>query len=399
MLFLTWEFPPLIAGGLGMACYGMVRALLDQGVEVALVLPGDKPCIIEMKRKEHADLLPCRVYDEESGEWYEDLSMGCMEARQRGKCKAAMQVGFSPNPYTSDIASLFRFRKNIEKVIPHVDFDIIHAHDWLTFEAGLYAKGVTGRPLVCHVHSIEYDRACGRGNERIHGFEEIGLALADRVVTVSRFTAAAVHGHYGIHPDRIRVVHNGYFLEESEPSCEKMFNEPVVLFMGRMTCQKGPDIFLEIARRVLSSYPEVRFVMAGHGDMLHNLIHRSAYFGMKNRVLFTGFLNRDEVHRVLCVSDIFVAPSVSDPFNITVLEAMSRGLAVLVSRQSGVTEAVHHVVTADYWNVSGMSRQIVSLLKNPARIRQLSVQGKAEADRVSWDDAAVKLKKLYGELL
>ena len=367
-----------------MACYGMVRALLEQGVEVTLVLPGEKPCIIEMKRKEHVDLLPCRVYDEESGEWNRCVSMA---------------AGFSPNPYTSDIASPLRFRENIEKLIPHVGFDIIHAHDWLTFEAGLYAKGVTGRPLVCHVHSTEYDRACGRGNERIHGFEEIGLALADRIVTVSRVTAAAVHGHYGIHPDLIRVVHNAYFLKESESSCEKMFNEPVVLFMGRMTCQKGPDIFLEIARRVLSSYPEVRFVMAGQGDMLHNLVHRSAYFGIKNRVSFTGFLNRDEVNTVLCVSDIFVAPSVSDPFNITVLEAMSRGLAVLVSRQSGVTEIAHHVLTADYWNVNGMSRQIVSLLKNPSRIRQLSEQGKAEAAKLSWDDAAAKLIKVYGELL
>jgi glycosyltransferase involved in cell wall biosynthesis len=387
VLFLTWEFPPYITGGLGMACYGMVRALLEQGVEIVLVLPAENPCFFEMKRLEDANLLPCRVYKEASGEWHSVKSIEDIEEWHR------------MNPYQSSASSPSRYRVLVEAIIPHVDFDIVHAHDWLTFEAGLYAREVTGRPLVCHVHSTEYDRACGQGNERIHQFERIGLELADRVIAVSRFTALVVRDHYSIHPSMIRVVHNAYIMEESGSSTERLFDEPVVLFMGRMTCQKGPDIFLEVARRVLTRFPGVRFIMAGKGDMLHNLIHRSAYYGLKNRIIFTGFLNRAEVDTVLSISDIFVAPSVSDPFNITVLEAMSRGLAVLVSRQSGVTEVVRHVLTADHWDVDAMSQQIVSLLKNPARIKRLSTQGKAEAEQNSWHDAALKLKEVCGELL
>lgn len=423
VLFLTWEFPPIITGGLGMACYGMVRALLEQGVEIVLVLPTEKPCFFEMKRLEDADLLPCSVYKEASGEWHSAKSIEDMEEWHSTKFVVDMEAWSGAetlvhakewpgketlldtnewhrlNPYQFNVFSPSRYRALVEAIIPHVDFDVIHAHDWLTFEAGLYAKEVSGRPLVCHVHSTEYDRACGQGNERIHQFERIGLELADRVIAVSRFTASAVRDRYGIHPNMIRVVHNAYILEESESSTERLFDEPVVLFMGRMTCQKGPGIFLEVARRVLSRFPGVRFIMAGKGDMLHNLIHRSAYYGMKNRIIFTGFLNRAEVDTVLSISDIFIAPSVSDPFNITVLEAMSRGLAVLVSRQSGVTEVVRHVLTADHWDVDAMSHQIVSLLKNPARIKRLSHQGKAEAEQNSWHDPALKLKEVYGELL
>lgn len=411
VLFLTWEFPPLITGGLGMACYGMVRALLEQGVEIVLVLPAEKPCFFEMKRLEDADLLPGSVYEEDSGEWHSAKSIVDMEewhstkfvmdmeARSGAETLLDANEWHRKNPYQSNALSPSRYRALIEVVIPHVDFDIIHAHDWLTFEAGLCTKEVTGRPLVCHVHSTEYDRACGQGNERIHQFERIGLELADRIIAVSRFTASAVHDYYGIHPNMIWVIHNAYFLEESESSIERLFDEPVVLFMGRMTCQKGPDIFLEVARRVLSRFPGVRFIMAGKGDMLHNLIHRSAYYGMKNRIIFTGFLNRAEVDTVLSISDILIAPSVSDPFNITVLEAMRRGLAVLVSRQSGVTEVIRHVLTADHWDADVMSHQIVSLLKNPARIKRLSAQGKAEAEQISWYDAALKLKEVYGELL
>ena len=396
VLFITWEFPPFIAGGLGMACYGMVRALLDRGVEVALVLPGEKPCVVEMTRREHADLLPLTVYDEESGEWRTD---GQGEAWHCERRLTTPQPRPYCDPYTMPINSHLRLREIVEKVASHVDFDVIHAHDWFAFEAGLHARGVTGRPLVCHVHSTEYDRACGRGNDRIHELERIGLTLADRVVAVSRFMASAVHDYYDVRPDMIRVVHNAYYLEEPEPAQEKLFSGPVVLFMGRMTCQKGPDIFLEMARTVLSSYPDLRFVMAGKGDMLYNLIRRTACYKMRNRVLFTGFLSRIDVHELLSLSDIFVAPSVSDPFNITVLEAMSRGLAVLVSRQSGVTEVVHHVLTTDYWNVKDMSSQILSLLRNPARVGKLGEQGRAEAAGLCWDNAASKLIDVYRELI
>jgi glycosyltransferase involved in cell wall biosynthesis len=396
VLFLTWEFPPFIEGGLGMACYGMVRGLLAQGIEVALLIPAERPCIIEMKRKEHIDLLPCRMWDELAGKWRKTDAHGILQRQVQESTGDAI---LSQNSYALSDAAPRWFRERLENVISLVDFDVIHAHDWMTFEAGLHARGISGKPLVCHVHSTEYDRACGRGNEHIHAYERIGLVMADRVVTVSQFTADTLQQHYGTPPDRIQVIHNAYHLEKSTSGPHRFFNEPVVLFMGRMTCQKGPDIFLEITRSVLSHYGDVRFVMAGRGDLLYNLIHRAAYYGMKNNLLFTGFLNRAHVHAMLSISDIFVAPSVSDPFNITVLEAMSSGLSVLVSRQSGVTEVVRHVLTADYWDVDAISRIILSLLRNPERCRTLAEKGRAEAQRLSWECVAAELIEVYRELL
>ncbi len=375
VLILTWEFPPNIVGGLGMACYGMVRALLEIGVEVTLVLPGERPGFFEMKHAQDADLP------------YPTVLNGDTEKRYRD------------DPYHPDDLTPPRYRSLVEQVIPHLDFDVIHAHDWLTFEAGLYAKEVTGKPLLCHVHSTEYDRACCSGNERIHQYERVGLEMADRVIAVSRYTADGIRENYGIDPGRIQVIHNAYSLRKPKSVSGRLFREPVVLFMGRITCQKGPDLFLEIARRVISRFPELRFLIAGDGDMKNSLLHRAAYYGMQNRVLFTGFLNRDEVAGILAISDILVAPSISDPFNITVLAAMSSGLAVVVSRRSGVTEVVRRIIVVDHWDVYGISDQIVSLLKNPAQLKRLGREGMAEVKRIRWHDAARQLKEIYGELV
>jgi len=375
VLFLTWEFPPRITGGLGTACWGMVRGLLELGVEIFLVLPDSEPCGFYLKRPEDID-----------------LPIHAMDVHEAGRKREG-------GPYRSDPLSNVRYRELVESVIVSLDFDIVHAHDWLTYEGGLHAKEAAGKPLVCHVHSTEFDRSCGRQDERIEEYERIGLSLADRVVAVSRFTAEAIRSRYGVAPEKIRVVHNGFLLEDTPSPAARPSDEPVVLFMGRMTCQKGPDIFLEVARGVLGRFPGVRFIMAGEGDMTERLMRRVSRYGIKDRVTFTGFLEREDVARVLSTSDVLVAPSVSDPFNITVLEAMSRGLAVLVSRQSGVIEAVRHVLTEDYWNVDGMIRRVVSLLKDPEEMTHLGRLGKAEVRGISWRDRAFELTEVYAELL
>jgi len=394
VLTLTWEFPPLIAGGLGMACYGLVRAMLEMGVQVVLVLPSRKPVFFELSDVSHADQLDPAILDPDLKRGYGMARFGNTLDRFRFLEVLCPPVAYSPGALTPGM-----YRSQIESILPHVDFDVIHAHDWLTYEAGLYGKGVTGKPLVCHVHSTEYDRACGAGDQRIHQVERMGLETADRVVTVSRFTADRVRDCYSIDPGRIRVVHNAYFMEYPEPSRGRLFREPVVLFMGRMTCQKGPDIFLEVARRVLIRHRMVRFLMAGEGDMMDRLVHRSAHSSLGNRVLFTGFLNREGVSRILAVSDILLAPSITDPFNITVLEAMSRGLVAVVSRRSGVTEVVRHILTADYWDVEDMAGMILSLLKNPGKRRRMGELAKQEAERIHWHDRALKMRELYGELV
>jgi glycosyltransferase involved in cell wall biosynthesis len=400
VLTLTWEFPPFLAGGLGMACYGLVRALLELEVQVILVLPSEKPLFFELTEVSQADSLPAVILDRGAWKPY--------GIEQHGAAVDALEFfGLLRNPIPYETGGTDRltpvmYRSQIESLLQHVEFDLIHAHDWLTYEAGLHAHIASGKPLLCHVHSTEYDRACGGGgDERIRRLERVGLETADLVIAVSRYTADRVCRLYGIDPGRIRVVHNAYHLggRHGRSPGTPMFEEPVVLFMGRMTCQKGPDIFLEVARRVLDRIPEVRFIMAGVGDLLHELVHRAARYGMENRVLFTGFLNRDEVSRVLSMSDILLAPSVSDPFNITVLEAMSRGLAAVVSSRSGVTEVVRHLVRVDFWDVSGMAKCIVTLLKNEAKLTGLRESARKEAGGITWNTAARKVRALYGELL
>jgi glycosyltransferase involved in cell wall biosynthesis len=248
------------------------------------------------------------------------------------------------------------------------------------------------------VHSTEYDRSCGVGDERIRRIEGVGLTAADRIVAVSRYTAVRLAEEYEVRPNRIRVVHNAYVLQGLGRRSPRPFEEPVILFLGRMTRQKGPDIFLEMARRISLREHRVRFIMAGEGDMLNSSIVRSATNGMTNRLLFTGFLDRRAVRRILSISDLLVAPSISDPFNISILEAMSMGLVCLVSSRSGVTELVRNIIIIDYWDMDGLVENVLSLLRSRQRRTRLGEKAAEEAKRITWQESARKMMEVYGEL-
>jgi glycosyltransferase involved in cell wall biosynthesis len=280
-----------------------------------------------------------------------------------------------------------------------LDYDLIHAHDWLAYPAAVLLKSATGKRMVAHIHATEFDRAGGPGNARIHDIEYSGLAFADRVVAVSKYTASMVVQRYQVDPQKIRVVHNAYQIDKVTRERKRLFKGPVVLFLGRITLQKGPDYFLEVAKRVVERFPSVRFIMAGAGDMEKQLIHKSAYYQLQTKFLFTGFLKRKDVDRILASSDIFILPSVSEPFGIAPLEAMSYGVVAVISKQSGVSEVVKNAFTVDFWDIDRMVGVIVDLLENPDKMREVGSAGAREVERIGWDQAAASLAEVYGELL
>jgi glycosyltransferase involved in cell wall biosynthesis len=277
--------------------------------------------------------------------------------------------------------------------------DLIHAHDWTTFPAGIALRRALGRPLVAHVHITEFDKSGGRhADPRIYEIERAGMQQADRVVAVSRRVAAMCSERYGVDPARIRVVYNGVDAD-TRPEATRTLPGPVVLFLGRVTLQKGPDWFVEAARRVLDVEPRATFVLAGTGDLLPRVIERAAELGIAERMLFPGFVDRERASQLFALADVFVMPSVSEPFGIVPLEAMDRGVPVIVSRQSGSSELLRNALKVDFWDVEGLAAKIVSVLRYRALAAELEESGRAEARSLDWGWAAERTEAVYREVV
>jgi glycosyltransferase involved in cell wall biosynthesis len=279
-------------------------------------------------------------------------------------------------------------------------YDLIHAHDWMTYPAGLVASALMGLPLVAHVHASEFDRSGESQDERIRELESLGLRAASRVICVSHYTAGIVRKSYGVAPSRLRVVHNAVAgqVEAALPR-EKAIPEPIVLFLGRVTFQKGPDYFVEAAARVAQVFPKVKFVMAGSGDMWPVMVERAARLGLARHFHFTGFLRGADVDRIYRMADVFVMPSVSEPFGISPLEAIARGVPVIVSKQSGVSEVVQNALKADFWDVRDLADKILALLSRPV-LRELLVEGgREEVRQMKWERSAERVRAIYDEVL
>ncbi|HNU54658.1 MAG TPA: glycosyltransferase [Candidatus Syntrophosphaera sp.] len=436
ILMFTWEFPPLISGGLGMACYGMVRSLLALGIKIDLVLPTKEMVYFPLRKVEDVNTLPAVFVDPVLQKEYLRHSFETLQERLEyigisGRPESYYRLDelakFDPTvslerwqtqfqsvrerEIFSDLATnltgdedLIRkvqeFTMRAEKFARSLDYNLIHAHDWLTYPSGILAKKISKKPLVVHIHATEFDRAGGPGDERVHKIEHAGMMYADKVIAVSQYTAQMIMSRYRIDTAKIRIVHNAFTLsEESVTSKKRIFKGPTVLFLGRITLQKGPDYFLEVAARVLKVHPEARFIMAGSGDMGRKLLRDSASRKLQNRFLFTGFLNRAQVEDILRASDIYMMPSISEPFGISPLEAMAFGLTSIISKQSGVAEVVNHAFKIDYWDVELMANTVNHLIENPDKCSKMGMDGMREVNQIHWKEAAEKIRLVYSSTL
>ncbi len=403
---LGWEFPPYFAGGVGVVAQALTRTLVRRGISVDYVMPHgpERVALREELRLfvgRGAASGTLRVAGLQSG-----LSAWSYFAASGAVARATPVPGEVRPPESRPLygpgllEEVERFAdRAVELARESLDFDVIHAHDWTTFRAGLALRRATGRPLVVHVHITEFDKSGGTyADPRVFALEQAGLRGADRIVTVSRRLRDRCVETYGADPARVRVVYNAVDSDASRPSPLDL-DDPLVLFLGRVTLQKGPEYFVEAARRVLDVEPNVAFVLAGQGDMLPRMVERAAELGIASRMLFPGFVDRERVAALYASADVFVMPSVSEPFGIVPLEAMDRGVPVIVSRQSGVGELLQNALKVDFWDVEDLAGKIVAALRYPSLARELRERGKAEVGRLTWDGAAERLEGLYREVI
>lgn len=494
IFMLGWEFPPFIAGGLGTACHGLTKGLVNHGHEVLFVLPQAAPDgyqthvqllgphtlrakAAEVRHRvatgqpvlrpshaghqhdpaqpvmlesppgaarpvpvvapanpdaagtpgdpavsahpypgvDYADTLN-RVIDQLAAT-VAPASPGTRADRfaafrssSATELAAAMdqvlgsfdQMGTHGGGYGGDLfGDAQRFAGLACALGVHERFDVIHAHDWLTYPAGLALRALTGKPLVVHIHATEFDRSGEHVNQGVYDIERAGLAGADRVIAVSRLTKSIVHRRYGVPENRIEVVYNGVDQDSAQPKQGMAIerDEKIVLFLGRITMQKGPEYFIRAASRVLEKYDKVKFVVAGSGDMAVKMIEEAAAHGIGHKVLFTGFLRGRDVDRVFRMADCYVMPSVSEPFGIAPLEAMRNDVPVIVSKQSGVSEVLTHCLKVDFWDTDEMANKIVAVLRYPPLSQTLREHGRFELRGLNWDGAAEKCVKAYARAI
>ncbi len=429
-----WEFPPHIAGGLGTACYGLTRGLSRQGVEVIFVVPrayGDEDQrfvrvvnasdveaefggndedgrLDDIWEKMTVVQIDSNMVPYMSPEEYAKMSE---EWRKTGSVHTPGVKGdawkerytFSGKYGANLMDEVSRYAHVAAQVAKDFEgqFDIIHAHDWLTYYAGIAAKRVSGKPLVVHIHATEFDRSGESVNQPVYDIERAGMQAADKVMAVSNLTRNIVIERYGVPAEKVVTVHNGvrFASNGAANEVERGLEDKIVTFLGRITYQKGPDYFVEAAAKVLKRLPNVRFVMAGSGDMLNQVIRRVAKLGIADRFHFTGFLKGDDVQKMFAMSDVYVMPSVSEPFGISPLEAMKSNVPVIISKQSGVAEVLDYAVKVDYWDVDAMADAIYALVKYPALAKMFSEKGLEEVTSLTWNDVAAGVKLEYESML
>ena len=289
-----------------------------------------------------------------------------------------------------------RYAEVAAEIAKNEEFDIIHAHDWLTYRAGIAAKRVSGKPLVVHIHATEYDRSGENNrNDIVYNMEREGMMAADAVCAVSNLTRQIVIEKYGIPADKVYTLHNAVVPNPQKHAFARNVNEKIVTFLGRVTFQKGPIYFVETAKMVLDRDPNVRFVLAGDGDMMKVVIDRVAELGISDRFHFTGFLRGTDIDKMFGMSDVYVMPSISEPFGISPLEAMQSKVPVIISKQSGVSEVLNYAIKVDFWDINAMADAIYGILHYPSLYNILSVKGQEEANNLKWEDVAKRLKIIY----
>ncbi|MEA4983628.1 MAG: glycosyltransferase family 4 protein [Paludibacter sp.] len=414
VLMFGWEFPPHILGGLGTASYGLTKGMAEQGdLELTFVIPkphGDEdqsflkimgacniPIVWKENSWEHVNYRIGKIMHPDEYFW---LRNGIKYDYNRIYTNDLGCVDFSGR-YPDNLIEEISNYEAVASVLAHqMDFDIIHSHDWLTYPAGVFAKHISGKPLVIHVHATDFDRSRGQVNPTVYSIEKRGMDVADHIITVSDLTRKTVIEKYHQDPRKVTTVHNAVEpLPDADTFTKTERKDKVVTFLGRITMQKGPEYFVEAAYKVLQKTEGVRFVMAGSGDMMPAMIELAAKRGIADKFHFTGFLKGRQVHEMLAESDVYIMPSVSEPFGISPLEAMQVGTPSIISKQSGCAEILTHAIKTDYWDIDEMADAIYAIVKYPAMYKSLRNLGREEVNNIKWYDAGLKVRTIYDEVL
>ncbi|WP_194776080.1 glycosyltransferase family 4 protein [Pararhodonellum marinum] len=418
VLMFGWEFPPHISGGLGTACYGLVKGLAHHNQDIIFVVPklwGDEEPLadfvnasdveIDYRERRFKTIWKNLTYLEVSS--FLVPYLGPDEFRKFSERVAHDRTDVDESIFSNKFEFSGKYGKDLmmevsryalvaAQIAKNKKHSLIHAHDWLSFPAGIAAKEISGAPLIAHVHATEYDRSGESVNKVVYDIERAGVHAADHVLAVSHLTKNTLVKRYGVHPDKISVLHNAV-LDTSiiESNFVKKVPEKIVTFLGRITFQKGPEYFVEAAYKVIQKDPNVRFVMAGSGDLLNRMVDRVAELGIATKFHFTGFLKGKDVDEMYAISDVYVMPSVSEPFGISPLEAVRHNTPVIISKQSGVAEVLQNAIKVDFWDIDAMADAIFGLLHYDGISRMFKELGSQELKRLKWEHVAAKLIKVY----
>ncbi|RMD57904.1 glycosyltransferase family 1 protein [Candidatus Woesearchaeota archaeon] len=398
VLMFGWEFPPYKSGGLGTACYGLTKGLAKQKTKVTFIMPF-------APKKAKAKFVKLIG----TGDISQNVKVRAIKSALSPYLTSTTyeykinktKRGWAKQVYGKDLfEEVERYTSAAGKIAKEEPHDVIHAHDWMTYKAGILAKKASKKPLIVHLHATEFDRTGGNPDHRIAHAEWEGLKAADKIITNSNFSKENIIRHYKIKPEKIEVVHWGIHDEKAHSLEEEKAPGKTVLFLGRVTIQKGPDHFLKAAKKVLEYEPETNFILAGSGDMLERCIRLSAELGISDKVVFTGMLRGDDVHRAFKRADLFVMPSVAEPFGLVALEALKNGTPVIVSKQSGVQEVLNHALKVDFWDIDEMANKIVSVLRYDTLREELRENGVREValEKFTLDAPARKVRRIYEQI-
>jgi len=417
VLMLGWEFPPFFAGGAGIVCSALSEALIRKDVDVTFVMPSGPEDVysgLDQKMSTHKTKFKMLIANNK----YKNVKINVRKINsllhayatqesydQAYKKLEAMPGKFAGGPiYGKNLKQeVYRFAEQVKLLAMEEEFDVIHAHDWVTFPAAIALKKMTGKPMVIHVHITEFDKSGGmHADSDIYQIEKEGMDYADRVITVSNKIKDTVISRYYINPSKIRVVHNAATpMNESivydAPAIKN--TDKIVLFAGRVTLLKGPDYFIAAAKKVLEKAPNTTFVIAGTGDMLNKMIERVAHMGMAEKFVFTGFYNREQAEKLFSMADVFVMPSVSEPFGVVPYEAQLKKTPTIISKQSGIAEVLNHTLKVDFWDVNQIANKILALLSYAPLHSTMTYNGYNEAKSAVWDEPAAKCLNIYNEVV
>ena len=413
VFMLGWEFPPFISGGLGTACYGLTKAMSKLGTEIVFVLP-------RAGQSSHIKIHSTEGYikTEELSDFH-NVQFKAIVSSLRPYVSTQIREGsvnevktnlthtWQSEPskhdeiYSHDIyEQVCRYAGKASQIASTENFDIVHAHDWMTYPAGLEVARLSGKPLVVHVHSTEFDRSGEQANQTVYDIERQGMHKAAHIIAVSNYTKNMTINRYGISPNKVQVVYNG--VESNNSVCSQIplnKSEKIILFLGRITMQKGPEYFIAAAKKVLEKVDNVKFIMAGDGDMTHRMIEYAASLGIGHKILFTRFLRGADVDRAYKMADLYVMPSISEPFGIAPLEAIRNGVPVLISNQSGIAEVLKNAIKTDFWDINQMANKMIAVLKHSALTKTLRENGTIEMENFRWEDSAAKVNSIYKETI